>query len=68
MLLRYTGNEREVSFIKGSYYEAEKFHDDRGEAWAIFDEGDDWYRYGIRFVEENFEEVTEDDFKISRAV
>ena len=39
-----------------------------GEAWAIFDEGDDWYVYGVRFVAENFEEVTEDDFKTSRAV
>ena len=68
MLLRYTGNEREVSFIKGSYYEAEKFRDDRGEAWAIFDEGDDWYRYGVRFVSENFEEVAEEDFKTYRAV
>ena len=68
MLLKYIGNEKGVSFVKGSYYEAEKFHDDLGEAWAIFDEGDDWYVYGLRFVEKNFEEVTEDDFKVSRAV
>lgn len=68
MLLRYTGDGHGVSLIKGSYYEAKKYHDDRGEAWAIFDEGDDWYVYGLKFVEENFEEVTEDDFKTSRTV
>ena len=69
MLLRFTGDDsKEVSFIKDSYYEAEKFCDDMGEAWAIFDEGDDWYVYGVKFVAENFEEVTEDDFKSSRAV
>ncbi len=68
MLLRYTGDGKEVSFIKGSYYEAEKFHDEMGDAWEIFDEGDDWYVYGTRFVEENFEEVTVDDFKTCRAV
>jgi len=68
MLLRYTGDEKGVSFIKGSYYEAERFCDEMGEAWAIFDEGDDWYVYGLRFVEENFEEVTEADFKGYRAV
>lgn len=64
----YTGNEREVSFIKGSYYEAKKINDEMGEGWAIFDEGDDWYRYGVRFVSENFEEVKEEDFKTYRAV
>lgn len=67
MLLRYIGEEC-FSFIKDSYYEAEKFCDERGEAWIIFDEGDDWYRYGMKFVEENFEIVTEDDFKTNRAV
>ena len=68
MLLRYKGDGRGVSFITGSYYEAEKFCDDMGEAWAIFDEGDDWYVYGVRFVAENFEEVAEDERKIRRAV
>ena len=68
MLLRYIGNGRGVSFITGNYYEAEKFYDDMGEAWAIFDEGDDWYVYGLHFVADNFEEVTENDFKTSRAV
>ena len=68
MLLRYKGDGRGVSFVIGSYYEAEKFRDERGEAWAIFDEGEDWYRYGVRFVAENFEEVVEEDFKINRAV
>ena len=63
MLLRYIGNGRGVSFITGNYYEAEKFCDEMGEAWAIFDEGDDWYVYGLHFVAKNFEEVTENDFK-----
>lgn len=69
MLLRFTGDDRqEVSFIAGNYYEARKFHDDRGDAWLIFDEGDDWYRYGIRFVAENFEVVAEDEQEVRRAV
>ena len=68
MLLRYTGNEKGISFLTGGYYEARKIHDEMGEGWAIFDEGDDWYWYGKRFVAENFEEVTEDDFKTNRAV
>ncbi len=68
MLLRYIGDGKKVSFAQGGYYEARKIHDEIGEAWAIFDEGDDWYVYGLKFVEENFEEVTEDDFKTSRTV
>jgi len=68
MLLRYTGDGQGVSFFAGGYYEARKIHDELGEGYAIFDEGDDWYWYGKRFVEKNFEEVTEDDFKTSRAV
>ena len=42
MLLRYTGDEKKVSFIKGSYYEARKIHDEMGDDRAIFDEGDDF--------------------------
>ena len=69
MLLRYIGNDpKEISFKVGGYYEARKIHDDMGEGWAIFDEGDDWYGYDVRFVAENFEEVTEDDFKTGHAV
>lgn len=69
MLLKFTGDDsQEVSFVTGSYYEARKYHDDRGDAWVIFDEGDDWYIYGLRFVSENFEIVDEDEQKISRAV
>ena len=68
MLLRYTGDGDGVSFHVGGYYDAEKIHDEFGEAWAIFDEGDDWYVYGVKFVEENFEEVKEEDFKTYRAV
>ena len=69
MLLRYIGKDpKEIWFTIGGYYEARKIHDEMGEGWAIFDEGDVWYWYGTRFVAENFEEVTEDDFKIARAV
>ena len=69
MLLKFTGDDtQEVSFVKGSCYEAKKFHDERGVAWAIFDEGDDWYRYGVRFVEKNFEVVAEDESEFNRAV
>lgn len=67
MLIRYKG-EKCFSFIVGKVYEAKNFYDERGEAWAIFDEGDDWYRYGLRFVEKNFEVVDEDESEISRAV
>ena len=68
MLLRYIGDGQKVSFAVGGYYEARKIHDELGDGYAIFDEGDDWYGYSVSFVEENFEEVTEKDFKISRAV
>ena len=69
MLLRFKGDDRaEVSFITGKTYKAEKFRDDMGEAWAIFDEGDDWYVYGLRFVAENFEEVAEAAQEVRRAV
>jgi len=67
MLIRYKGEEC-FSFIVGKVYEAKHFRDERGDAWAIFDEGYDWYRYGIRFVEENFEEVAEDEQEFNRAV
>ena len=67
MLIRYKG-EKCFSFIVGKVYEAKNFYDERGEAWAVFDEGDDWYRYGLRFVEKNFDVVTEDESEVSRAV
>ena len=67
MLIRYKG-EKCFSFIVGKVYVAKSFYDERGEARVIFDEGDDWYRYGIRFVEKNFEVVAEDEQEISRAV
>lgn len=68
MILRYKGDGRGESFITGNYYEAKKIHDEMGEAWAIFDEGEDWYGYDICFVEENFEEVAEDEQEFNRAV
>ena len=67
MILRYKGRKC-FSFIVGNTYKAEKFRDDRGEFWAIFDEGDDWYVYGIRFVAENFEEVAEVEEEVRHAV
>ena len=69
MLLRFTGDDsQEVSFVTGSYYEAKKYHDDRGDAWIIFDESDDWYIYGLHFVADNFEIVAEEEQDIRRAV
>ena len=67
MLIRYKG-EPCFSFIVGKTYKAKKIYDELGEAWAIFDEGYDWYRYGVRFVAENFEEVTENEQEIRHAV
>ena len=62
------GDGRGESFVTGKVYEAKKFYDELGSGYAIFDEGEDWYGYDFDFVKENFEEVTEDDFKTSRAV
>ena len=67
MLLRYKGEDC-FSFIVGKTYEARKFHDKLGDGYAIFDEGFDWYVYGVRFVAENFEVVAEDEQELSRAV
>ena len=67
MMLRYIG-ERIVDLIPNKYYKAEKVNDEMGEGYAIFDEGEDWYRYGLKFVEENFENVpseNEIDFKMA---
>ena len=68
MLLRYIGNGQGVSFITGNCYEARKIYDEMGEGYAIFDEGEDWYGYGVRFVAENFEVVAEDEHELSQAV
>ncbi len=59
MNLRYIGDEKKVSFIKDKVYSAKKIRDKFGEGYAIFDEGDDWYRYGIQFVEKNFDVIAE---------
>ena len=58
MLLQYKG-ENTIDFINDSVYEAKKVNDDAfGDYYAIFDEGDDWYCYSIKFVEKNFLDVT----------
>ena len=54
MLLMYVGDGYRVSFIPNSVYEVKKIHDAWGEGYAIFDEGEDWYRYSVDFVKENF--------------
>ena len=68
MILKYKGNGRGVSFVTGNYYEARKVYDEMGTAYAIFDEGDDWYRYGTRFVAENFEVIAEDEQEFKQTV
>ena len=67
MKIRYIG-ERSMDLIPNEVYEAKKIFDELGEGYAIFDEGEDWYRYGLKFVEENFENVpseNEIDFKMA---
>ncbi|MBQ6297511.1 MAG: hypothetical protein IJK81_07440 [Selenomonadaceae bacterium] len=66
MLIKYKGEDC-FSFIVGKTYEARKIHDELGDGYAIFDEGDDWYGYDVCFVEENFD-VVEDEQEVRRAV
>ena len=54
MMLKYIG-ERIVDLIPNKYYKARKVNDELGEGYAIFDEGEDWYRYGKKYVEKNFD-------------
>ena len=67
MLLKYVG-EREIDLIPEHIYKAKKVHDDLGDGYAIFDEGDDWYRYGVNYVKKNFIEVAEEVENIRQAV
>ena len=67
MLLQYIG-KRQIDLIPYSIYEVKKVFDNLGEGYAIFDEGEDWYRYGLKFVEKNFEAVSSEnkiDFKVA---
>lgn len=60
--------ERVMDLIPNKIYEARKIFDELGEGYAIFDEGEDWYRYGLNFVKENFEAVpseNETNFKVA---
>ena len=68
MLLKYKGDGYRESFIPNHVYEARKSRDVFGEYYAIFDEGEDWYRYGADYVKENFVEVAEDVENIRKAV
>ena len=54
--------------IPNIIYEAEKIHDELGDGYAIFDEGEDWYIYGVNYVKENFEEVEETPENLRLAV
>lgn len=67
MLLRYIG-EREIDLNPNHVYEAKKTSDVFGECYAIFDEGDDWYRYGADYVKENFVEVEKITENVRQAV
>lgn len=68
MLLQYKGDGHGVSFVPNSIYEARKTIDHWGECYVIFDEGEDWYRYGADFVAENFVEVEEIEENLRQAV
>ena len=57
MKLRYKGNGKFVSFITNKIYKAKKIFDALGEGYVIFDEGDDWYRYSVDFVENNLDKL-----------
>ncbi|MBQ7628959.1 MAG: hypothetical protein IJS81_01900 [Selenomonadaceae bacterium] len=61
MMLRYKGDGKFVSFVTNEIYNAKKIVDEMGEGYAIFDEGGDWYRYGVKFVEKNFELIAENN-------
>ncbi len=39
-----------------------------GDGYAIFDEGEDWYIYGVNFLKENFVEVEETAENLRQAV
>ena len=67
MLLKYIG-EREMDLNPNHIYKAKKIHDDLGDGYAIFDDGDDWYRYGVNYVKENFVEVEEITENMRQAV
>lgn len=68
MMIKYVG-ERVIDLIPDKFYKAKKIHDDLGEGYAIFDEGDDWYRYGKKFVEKNFEiKTSNEEMKFAVAV
>lgn len=68
MMLKYIG-EREVDLIPNKLYKARKTHNGLGEGFAIYDEGEDWYWYGAKYVAENFEIATsEDENKFALAV
>lgn len=58
IMLKYKGDGKRVSFITNEIYKAKKIFDKMGEGYAIFDEGDDWYRYSSDFVEKNFEKLS----------
>ena len=68
MLLRYTGDGIRVSFITNNLYKARESNGDLGEGYAIFDEGDDWYWYGKKYVEENFDVFSSEKFETAGSV
>ncbi len=67
MLLKYIG-EDEIDLTPNQIYKAKKINDKWGECYSIFDEGEDWYIYGLNYVKKNFEEVEETPENIRQAV
>ena len=68
MLLRYIGRQDEIDLNLNQIYKAKKINDELGDGYAIFDEGEDWYRYGVNYVKKNFEEVEETPENLQLAV
>ena len=61
--LKYIGDETGESFKENNLYEAIKYCEEDREYYAIYDEGEDWYCYSVKFVEANFEMIEKDDKK-----
>lgn len=53
ILIKYVGESTKHSFTKNKIYTATPNTDGYG-GYSIYDDGEDFYRYGEKFVKENF--------------